>query len=698
MLAEPSAPQVLTSSGSNADTYGWDNVFAMNFITANEALTTNWGSVDSKAKNISQAYNDDDTGLTFKLDATFGPWQLAENGDGKNIAMKCPIVSGTYSYGSKSVNFDGLSPAPSVKIIVNMNWVPEPGQFHFGINTGVDSIVTDLNAKTVDAALSAAFTANGKTLSSPDVSVQKAGYEWLIQDGVNSYYLFFSADKENDKFLNIYQFDKVWKQNLNVLSSSTDSDPAVIIDTINNNPTSGLGATVFPQLLSEWFNVNIGNFNYVFSSIDLSPQLSQSDKYQWIKPTATSYAVTDNGSLDTGVFGVLSMILNHQPGTNHQVSPFAIPDGSDAGFLISGEMFMANMMLAGACSLFSNADPSSFAITNDGLTVTNTADMIWGKFMLDDNKKGSIGSQYGTTLDAGTLSTDLINALFNQTNVSVDSNYKVEVMSKGNQWLLSKGSGDEYILDVNGSSIDVFLSTTVTIGKGNFNMSLDNSEVVIDFTKLKYSYTSDYDVFVNYNERLTLKLNDHNVFWYDQVTNSMVVSVVKTKSAITREIVEGCVAAALALIALAGPIIEGLTAATEVTELSEDGGTAVIDEEAMANARAENPDAEAASERQASGDAATQSKGKLTNIKAAFKTPKWKFVGTLAALAGAVAGVDNAVDAIIEKMANDDYEDIPGFDAFANEVIGPYAWPGVSAFTLKSATLTGSLQVGLKAS
>lgn len=102
MITEKSAPAVLTdTSSSNADTYGWDNVFALNFIKANDALTKGWANVDSKAKNLVQSFTDDDTGVEFDLDSTFGPWQLTENGDGKNIRMVCPIISGTYKFGKK---------------------------------------------------------------------------------------------------------------------------------------------------------------------------------------------------------------------------------------------------------------------------------------------------------------------------------------------------------------------------------------------------------------------------------------------------------------------------------------------------------------------------------------------------------------------------------------------------------------------
>src|SRR5207244_3563203 len=141
-------------------------------------------------------------------------------------------------------------------------------------------------------------------------------------------------------------------------------------------------------------------------------------------PTATTYAVTDQGSLDTSVFGVLTMALNRPAGTNHQVSPFAIPtgpaaNGADSGFLISGPMFLQQMLLGGAQTIFNNAPASSFEITNDNLTVQNTADMIFGKFMMDNKNKGSISTgNFPAELDQGTVSSALLSAL---SNIGVDA-------------------------------------------------------------------------------------------------------------------------------------------------------------------------------------------------------------------------------------------------------------------------------------
>ena len=231
-------------------------------------------------------------------------------------------------------------------------------------------------------------------------------------------------------------------------------------------------------------------------------------------------------------------------------------------------------------------------------------------------------------------------------------------------------------------------------------MSLNHTYVEIEFVGLTYPYSDDFNVSINYTEQVVLTLQEKGgkqIFWFDQVLKNMVVSVTKTHSAITREIVEGAVTGILAFVAVAGPIIEGLSAGAEVGEVTEEGGQAVIDAETFAEVEEANPvEAEEDAENAANG-AAEQTGGKLTNIKNAFATPKWKFVATLAGLAGAVAGFDQSLSAIAEAAAQDKWENVPGFDDFANQVIQPYTFPNVTAFDLKSSWLAASLQIGLKA-
>ena len=97
-----------------AETYNWDTVVALHFDTTNRALTDNWGSVDDRAKNISQSASDDPS---YQLTASLDAWQLSTGGDGKNINMSVPVSGGNYLAGGQSYSLDGLG----MSIIIQIN-------------------------------------------------------------------------------------------------------------------------------------------------------------------------------------------------------------------------------------------------------------------------------------------------------------------------------------------------------------------------------------------------------------------------------------------------------------------------------------------------------------------------------------------------------------------------------------------------
>lgn len=694
---------------NNATTNGWDSVFAINFDNANTALTSGWANVNAKAKNISQVAADTPN---IKIDGVFDPYQFTVGGDGKNIRMMVPFKSGTYNALGKSYDLapvDGK--AVAVDIEVGMEWVPNPDQKSFVVSgASVAGIVKDLDNNELDAALKAEFTSNKIPLGSDASAVViNAGLEWHVtQKSGKNFYIFHTKDKFSNEFLDVYQYEKSWANNLKFLAQSVSSEqPAVAIITIVNNPTpaGSIAADVFPALLSTWFNDNIAEFNYVFADLDLAPDISKSDKFPWLLPTATSYAVVGEGALDNSIFGVLTMNGNHVPGDNHEVTPYAIPTGpgsndANAGFLISGPSFVKNMILGGAKAIFDDADDTAFQIINDHLTVQNTKELVWGKFMLDNKNQGNVSNSYAASLDQKNISSNLQLDLQNL-GIFLDNSYKVSVTTKGSQWLLSSPSAgsDEYILNLNKGNIEVFVATLIKIQKGGFKMTLIDSYVEIEFIGLSYPYSSDFDVSINYTEQVVLTLKElggKQIFWFDQVFKNLAVSVKKTKSAITREIVEGAITGLLSLVAIAGPILEGLGTAVEIGDVTAEGGDAIVDAEGFASAEGSDPEGAAEDLQESAEGASSQLKGKLTNIKNAFGTPKWKFAAAMAALGGAVVGIDNTASAIAQAAAQKKWENVPGFDDFANEVIKPYAFPNVESFDLVSAWLAGSLQIGLK--
>jgi hypothetical protein len=689
------------TDSKDADTYGWDTVFATNFTHANAAITAGWPRVDAKAKTLVQASPDDPA---YHIDATLGPWQLTTGGDGKNVRLSCPITAGSYTTPKKVYALDGVNVAALIEI--GMEWVPDPGQFAFVIsgNEKIDPVKADLDKGQIDAALQAAFAQQKRPLSNAaTAAVQLLGKEWLVTDAAAKYYIFFQVDKTGGEFLNVYQFSDAWKVNLQALQNAVkDGDPAVVLVNVINNPTSGIAADVLADLLTTWFNINIGEFNYVFSILDLSPVVAKQTNYTWMLPTATSYAVTDQGTLDSSVFGVLTMVQNNAAGMNHQVSPYAIPTGADAGFLISGPNFMKNMLLAGAQLIFNNAPAESFDITNDGLTIMNNARILFGKFHLDDNPKVSIADVgYSAQLDNTQLPQGLVKALLNSSAKIDVSGDKVSVTDKGSQWLLSTGNAndDEYIVNKKDGNLEFYLATSLYVEAKKFQMSLNHTWVQIQFIDVTYPYNSDWDTHVTYSENVPLGLKDgttNKVFWFGQAfARSLVTEVTQTRSAITREIVEDAIMGALALVAIVGPIVEGLRAGAAIGEISEDAGIATIEEEDWVIVQRENPQAAEEDEAAAGQAAARSSRGRWGSIKNAFKQPRWKFVGALAALAGGLRGLDAGIDEILKKAALSAWNDIPGFDDFAQTAIAPYAWPNIPGFTLMSAGLAGSLQIGM---
>jgi Clostridium P-47 protein len=619
-----------------AETYDWDCVFAIDFANANAALSANWGSVSESVKQVDEAAEEDPS---YHLRGTFGPWQLTLGGDGRNLRMQCPFVSGAYQAGARSYSLEGTGTA--VVIEVDLAWVPDPGQKSFVVSgESVRAIATALGEAQIAPALRTAFANAGISLEAGAsvLPVLRPGREWAIGDGTAepraTYYLFLTTDRNGDEFLNVLQFERDLTSQLRILAEAAEADePAVTIVQIVNDPAGGLAGAALSELLSTWFNTHVADFNYVFAALDLAVLVDTADHWQWTKPTATSYAVTDQGTMESSVFAVLTMTEERPEGANHQVSPNAIPPERDAAFLVSGERFMSQMMLAGARAVFDEAPASSFVITNDGLTVQSSEDLVLGTF--------------------------------DTTEPTAEEPTPQQI--------------------------------SLTVTSGNFIISLNGSVLELQLLNVTYPYSDQFDVHVNYKERIELTLQqqgERQIFWFDRVNRSMQVTVTKTRLEITLEIVTGVVAGVLALIAVAGPIVEAMTAGAEVAA---DGaaGTAEISEEVAEEAAEADPEGAAEDDAEAGQAAADGLDGRTTPLGRAFSQTRWKVMGALAGVAGAGVAALRIETTIVESAAQRKWEAVPGFDLFADQVIAPYSWPGVAGYALKSAWLAGSLQIGL---
>ncbi len=772
-LAATSSTADSSLATGGADTYNWDTVFALTYKNVNAAIAANWTDIEANPPTVQDdVWGDGSDVTTYTLDITFGAWQITLDGDGKNINFGCPVKSGNYTVTRTTQNDDPSQPPtvttrtypfepsnngstityPTITIQVEMVWIPDPLEPYIGLSSpDVPTIRTALASGTIPGELIndlQSHQPNPITLSNSatvaPINSSKPSLAWIITDGAKSYYLFYRTDKEDNQYILTYQFGENWQGNLKTQSEEINSStPPVTILGIDNNPvpsTAKSNAAMLTSLLQTWFNDNLDVFNHVFATLNISNELDQNDKWSWLKPTGTSYAVVDEGTSDQSIFGVLTMTGGAQALPNHQISPNAIPadgsgpngtgaDASDAGFLISGPLFMEKIMLAGAMAIFDTTDPKVFehptdanGNVNDALLWRNVADLVWGPFITSDTATANVGSTRGNDID--TVTTNLDNnstAGTAQVNFSttftpylsdvlkIPKDSPLTVKTKGSEWVVVDSSNvnnqfalklEDVVGDPGNQTVNIYSATQLHIPAKQFSMSLNNSQIDVAFVNLNYAYSPDFNVSINYNESWNLGLKEvkgRKIFWFTEVFNKgLVISVQKTQSAINRDIVEGAIAGIMALVAIAGPVIEGLSAGAEVGEVTEEGGEAVIDAKTFEEVENSNPDAAKADEAEAGGEAANQSGGKWSNIKAAFKTPKWKAFGTITALVGAAAAGDTLAQDIIEAVATNEWENVPSFDGFANLCIEPYTFPNVKGFTLNSATLNESLQIGLK--
>lgn len=710
---------------TSVDTYNWDAAYAIGYDSLNKSIVQQWKTITANF-----TVTDADTGNTYTLDdVTFNPWEISLDGDGKNALFYCPIQSGSFSVSgnrSNSYPFPTTGPLTTFVIEVEMEWVPDPSQKTFAIadKPTVEAIVNALDSQTtIPSALSKLFSDNGITLdSSATLKIMSSGVEWAITNQDQTFYILYSRQLDENKqvtaeFLSVYEFKKQWQANLQLMVDDiTSGSSAVTVTNILNSPIpteSRVTAAMLSTVATDWFNTHLADFSQIFAQANITTTLDTDSAYGWLTPTATSYAVTDGSSGD-GVFGILMMTGGRAGLSNHQVSPDAIPgptdtnpDGCDAAFVISGQRFVQDMLLGSAKQIFGipSDDSSYFSLDKTGLIVTNAKDITWGPFINSNTPDRTLALSYSTKLDASDLS-DVSSVL------NLSDSATIKIMGKGVQWLITDG-GTEYIIQVEDGNLGVYKGTvSITVPAKQFSLSLNNDQVTMQIINFSYPHTDDFTVKVTCEESWTLGLkevNGKNIFWFTEVSPpKMTTTVTQNQSALTRQGIEGAIGAVLSLITVIVPVADALLVGVDVTETLNEAHeiseaaceldlTNPFNEEALQEynqLRQKFSDLMAKAEAEV---AEFQSQGIFTKIGNALGAAKWKAMAAIVGFAAPTA-LDVAIDKIIQSVANQDPQNyLPKFDSFAEFCIAPYSWPAISGFDLVSASLAGSLVIGLKA-
>ncbi len=213
--------------------------------------------------------------------------------------------------------------------------------------------------------------------------------------------------------------------------------PVQVGSYIGTQPTSSfLANAALQELLQQWLTTNIEEFNVVFASVDLDAEY-ESDGLTWLKPSYRGYAVSEpatSPSLDNSVFAVLCLVDGATPpaGLAYAVSPFAIPTGAKAAFLISNEKFLEHMMFAALPVMFNNISPGSaqdyFSIGNDGTQITNKTSLQLKDVKLDNGHVVNPNidtSNFSIQLDGAQIIFSLIDMKFEfSAGITVHLNYE----------------------------------------------------------------------------------------------------------------------------------------------------------------------------------------------------------------------------------------------------------------------------------
>jgi len=421
------------------------------------------------------------------------------------------------------------------------------------------------------------------------------------------------------------------------------------IDVTMNDTTKQNWAPYVSAALTTWLGSNLQQFNHVFAVANLGAQ-EASGNLAWLAPTQVSYAVEEvaSSSVDDYVFAVLAVTENRPTlGLPSQVSPFAIPTGSDAGFLISTERFLEKMFLPGVYLLFKSATADDFDITADGSQVTNNKELNFNNFLVPTNESGT------------------------ETKTITDAK----------------------------------------VSAGKFAITAFNNHLRIDFTDLSYTWKEGFDVNVNYTGVSTLQVDSTNHLQMPESSDPTVAFTVTTTTGERwKEIGETIgIDIGIALVgALIGGAAEAAaaksaaeTAVTQVvrTAVEDAGANAAID--GAVTIPLLSPEQQAALRVAMARDALEGAAAQLANPSAAAKFTgfflrNWKIILGIV-IAEAVGTTVSEIPQILNHYAEKDLEKMPTLDAFSTAAVSPIKWTNVSGLTLTSMALNGPVQMAFKA-
>lgn len=163
-----------------------------------------------------------------------------------------------------------------------------------------------------------------------------------------------------------------------LIVKSTDATPtqpiAVLVSLELSQDVGTVSQAIMEEGLRNWLNENLGDFNHIFSVVDLNRMIDQG-QWGFVTPNYISYAFLDGSDLNSSILGVLAM-TGDRTGDDlaNQISNDIIPSISKAGFLVSQERTLEDLVRPAIMQAYPGLNESNFLLNDAGTTLYLTKD------------------------------------------------------------------------------------------------------------------------------------------------------------------------------------------------------------------------------------------------------------------------------------------------------------------------------------
>jgi hypothetical protein len=157
-------------------------------------------------------------------------------------------------------------------------------------------------------------------------------------------------------------------------SKAPDHQVASVVDiTYADTQPSFLGGAALQEMLEAWLNANLVDFDHVFATVNID-RTADTGAFQWMQPTHVAYAYSDLGTPGHGVLGVLGMTEGRpDTGLVQQISSVIVPPGQRAGFLVSKQRLLENLLLPAMPHVFPGSQLSDYKLSSTGEAIVMAA-------------------------------------------------------------------------------------------------------------------------------------------------------------------------------------------------------------------------------------------------------------------------------------------------------------------------------------